>query len=72
MKEKFMPLFAMGKILKKNGAKRASLGAKKALKDELEIIAKEIAKKAVRYSEHAKRRTVQAEDIKFALKERLY
>lgn len=68
MKKHFLPILAMGKILKKNGAKRVSLDAKHVLIHELENIAKEVSKHAVKYAEHAGRRTVQIEDIKLAIK----
>ncbi len=68
MPKKLLPIAAMGKIMKDSGAKRVSLPAKKALKEELETITLEIAEKAVKYANHAGRRTVKASDIKLAAK----
>lgn len=68
MSKKLLPLAAMGKIMKDSGALRVSNPAKKALKEELESIAKEIAEKAVKFSVHAGRRTIKSSDIKLAVK----
>jgi len=68
MPKKLLPIAAMGKIMKDAGADRVSNPAKKALKEELENIARGISEKAVRYASHAKRRTVKASDIKLASK----
>ena len=68
MPKKLLPIAAMGKIMKNAGAARVSNTAKKALKEELEIIAKEISQKAVIFSTHAGRRTVKASDIRLAAK----
>ncbi|MBR9690618.1 histone [Candidatus Woesearchaeota archaeon] len=65
---KLLPIFAMEKILKNSGAKRVSLDAKKALKQEIESFAENISKRAVELSKHSKRRTVLAPDIKLASK----
>lgn len=65
---KLLPIHAMGKILKEAGASRASNKAKKALKEELESFAQELSEKAVKYSNHAGRRTIKSVDIKLALK----
>ncbi len=68
MVKKLLPLAAMGKIMKDCGALRVSGPAKKALKEELEIFAKEVSEKAVKYSVHAGRRTIKSSDIILALK----
>jgi histone H3/H4 len=68
MTKKLLPLAAMGKIMKDSGASRVSNPAKKALKEELESIAKEISEKAVKFSIHAGRRTIKSSDIKLAAK----
>ncbi len=67
MAEKFLPLAAMEKLLKLGGAKRVGEDAKDALKYILEQKSSEIAKKAMVYAQHAKRKTVKAEDIRLAL-----
>ena len=68
MAKKLLPIAAMGKIMKDAGATRVSLPARKALKEELEFLSREIAEKAVKYATHAGRRTVKASDIKLASK----
>ena len=68
MNNKLLPLFAMGKILKENGAKRASNDSKKMLKEVLENYALELSKRAVELSLHAGRKTVKKSDLKLALK----
>lgn len=70
MTNKILPLAAMEKVLKHAGSPRVSEKAKAALKSILEEISEEVAKKAVQYAHHAGRRTVKAEDIKLAIKER--
>ena len=65
---KLLPLAAMGKLMKDAGADRVSNPAKKALKEELETIAKDISENAVKYASHAGRRTVKSSDIKLAVK----
>lgn len=61
---------AMEKILKNAGASRVSDDAKDALKSALEEIAAEISARAIKFSEHAGRKTVKASDIQLALKQR--
>lgn len=63
-----IPLAAMEKILKNAGASRVSDKAKTALKAVLEEHAAAIAKQAIKYAEHAKRKTLKAEDIVLAVK----
>jgi len=68
MKEGVLPLAAMEKIMKKNGAARVSADAKEALRDVLEDSARKIAEKANQIAKHAGRTTIKAEDIKLAIK----
>ncbi len=68
MREKFLPLAAMEKLLKEGGAERVSDRAKVALKNALEDKANEIAVKAIKLSAHAGRKTIKAEDIKLAVR----
>ena len=66
--KKLLPLAAMEKILKKCGAERVSDKAKAALKDVIEEKAEQIAQQAVKYANHAGRKTIKARDIKLAAK----
>ncbi|MGV8161932.1 MAG: histone family protein [Candidatus Nanoarchaeia archaeon] len=64
--KKDIPLAAMERLLKKAGAERVAEDAKAALRDSLEEYALKIGRDAVKYSNHAGRKTVKAEDIKLA------
>lgn len=66
MTKRMLPLAAMERIMKEVGAERVSDKAKEALKEVVEDIANEIAKNAVRFANHAGRKTVKAGDIKLA------
>lgn len=68
VKKRLIPLAAMEQIMKLAGADRVSDGAKAALKEVLEEYADKVSKDAVKFSEHAGRKTVKAEDIKLAVK----
>ncbi len=68
MTEGILPLAAMEKIMKKNGANRVSADAKEALRDSLEDIGRKIAEKANQIAKHAGRNTIKSEDVKLALK----
>ncbi len=61
-----LPLAAMERILKKGGADRVGEDGKAALRDVLEEVGMEIARKAKELCEHAGRKTIKAEDIKLA------
>lgn len=63
-----IPLATMERILKNAGAERVSDKAKAAMKSVLEEIADDIAQQAIKFSMHAGRRTIKAEDIKLAAK----
>ncbi len=69
MAEKYLPLAAMEKLIKKSGGARVADKAKAALKDVLELRAEKISERAVKLAMHAGRKTVKAEDIKLAAKE---
>ncbi len=58
----------MHRICKKAGAARVSESAAKELAKELEEIGIKIAKEAIDYARHAGRKTVQAVDIKIAVR----
>lgn len=66
--KKFLPLAAMEKVLKSQGAERVSDKAKAALKDAVEEIAMKIAENAVKLANHAGRKTVKGTDVKLAAK----
>lgn len=67
MVQRTIPLAAMEKIIKKiNPEIRVSDKAKAALKAVIEERAEQIAERAWRFAEHAKRRTVKEEDVKLA------
>ena len=68
MKSSEFGLSAMYRILKKSGAQRVSYESVVELRRVIEEIAEAIAKNAVDMSNHAKRKTVKAEDIKLASK----
>lgn len=68
MPKKTIPLAAMEKILKKAGAERVSDKAKVALKFVLEEKAEEIAEAAIKFANHAGRKTIKVDDIKLAFK----
>ena len=61
-----LALSAMYRMLKKSGAHRVSDESAAELRSVVEAIASEIAIMAVKASEHANRRTVRADDVKFA------
>ena len=58
----------MAEILKRSGAERVSDAAARAFSELLMDIAVDIAKDAVRFSQHAGRKTVKREDIELARK----
>ena len=66
--QKLLPLAAMEKVLKSVGAERVSDKAKTALKQAVEEVAEKIAAQAVKYAQHAGRKTVKAADVKLAAK----
>lgn len=68
MTDGILPLAAMEKIMKKNGANRVSADAKEALRDALEDIGRKVSEKANSIAKHAGRTTVKSEDVKLALK----
>ena len=54
--------------MKKVGAERVSEESKEAMRDVLEDIAEDIATQAIKFAQHAGRKTVKAEDITLAAK----
>ncbi len=67
--ERLIPLASMEKVLRKSGAFRVSDDAKTALKELIEKHAAEISMRAVKFANHAGRKTVKAEDIELAINE---
>jgi histone H3/H4 len=63
-----LPLAPFKKIIQKSGGARVSASAAAALRDEVEDVARDIAARASRLSNHAGRKTVTAQDIKLAVK----
>lgn len=68
MAKRILSLSGMDKIMRKAGAPRVSDGAKDVLAEVLEEKGEELAKEAIRYAEHAGRKTILKEDIKLAAK----
>lgn len=66
--QRLMPLASMEKIISEAGAERVSEDAKVELKRIIEEYSITIAEKAVKFAQHAGRKTVKSEDIKLAIK----
>jgi len=65
-----LPLAAVDRLIRKSGAGRVSEDAVAALTEILEEDAINLAKVAAKFAEHAKRKTVTAEDVKLAHKQK--
>jgi histone H3/H4 len=63
-----MPLAAMEKVMVEAGAERVSEDAKQELKRILEDYATMISEKAIKFAQHAGRKTIKVDDIKLAMK----
>lgn len=63
-----LPLAQLDRIMKNAGAQRVGEDAKKKMAEILEEYALDIAKKAIALANHAKRKTIKAEDINLAIK----
>ncbi|MAF89309.1 MAG: histone family protein [archaeon] len=61
-----LPIAPFERLLKKAGAGRVSEDAAERLRDTVEEQTLEIARKAVSYASHAKRKTVRKEDVVLA------
>ncbi len=66
--QRLMPLAAMEKIISEAGAERVSEDAKQELKRIIEEYSIAIAEKAIKFAQHAGRKTIKADDIKLAVK----
>ena len=63
-----LPIAAVDRLIRKAGAHRVSEGAARELSAHLEEVAMKVTREAIELTEHAGRKTVQAGDIKLALK----
>lgn len=63
-----LPSTAMDRIIRKATKLRVGLDAREVMAEILEEEGTKIAREAGKYAQHAKRRTVKAEDIKLAVK----
>ena len=61
-------LAAMYRVMKKSGAERVSDEAADELRKVLEEVGERISRQAVELSVHAGRKTIKAEDVRFAAK----
>jgi DNA-binding protein len=68
LKMPILPVAPVSRLIREAGAKRVSEGARDALAEILESYGLEVAKEAVGWANHAKRKTVKAEDIREAVK----
>ena len=63
-----IPKAPVARLIKESGAERVSEDAKEELAAYLDDVARDVAKEAIAVARVAKRKTVKAEDIKFAIK----
>jgi histone H3/H4 len=63
-----LPVAPVSRLIREAGADRVSEGARDALAEVLENYGMEVAREAVGWASHAKRKTVKAEDIREASK----
>jgi histone H3/H4 len=63
-----LPVAPVSRLIREAGAKRVSEGARDALAEILESYGLEIAREAVGWASHSKRKTVKTEDIREAVK----
>ncbi len=68
-KRSIIPAAPMAEILKNAGAERVSDDAARAFADVLHDMANGLAKDAVRFAQHAGRKTVKREDVELARKQ---
>ena len=68
MSESELALAPMHRICKKAGAQRVSESAARELSKVLEDVGIQIAREAIDFAVHAKRKTIKAEDIRIAAK----
>ena len=70
VKKHALPLAAMERLMKAAGADRVSEDSKEELRDLLEDYAFEVSQKSLKFAIHAGRKTIKAEDIKLAGKDK--
>lgn len=63
-----LPVAPVSRLIREAGASRVSEGARDALADVLESYGLDVAREAVGWAHHAKRKTVKSEDIREAVK----
>lgn len=63
-----IPVAPVSRLIREAGAERVSEGARDELAQALERYGLEVAREAVGWANHAKRKTVKAEDIREAVK----
>ncbi|MDD1752868.1 MAG: histone family protein [Methanotrichaceae archaeon] len=63
-----LPVAPVSRLIREAGADRVSEGARDALAEILENYGMAVAREAVGWASHAKRKTVKAEDIREAVK----
>lgn len=61
-----LPLASVDRLIRKGGAERVSEGAAHLLGEHLEDVATDVAREAILFAEHAKRKTIKSGDIKLA------
>lgn len=66
--QRLMPLASMEKVILEAGAERVSDDAKVELKRIVEEYSLHIAERAIKFAQHAGRKTIKADDIKLAIK----
>ena len=59
---------AIRRLARRGGVKRISFGIYKEIRDVLEFFLRNVVRDAITYTEHAKRKTVTAMDVVYALK----
>ena len=65
-----IPILACDKLFKLQGATRVSPKVLTGLRGEIELEIREIAKLAKTYAKHANRKTILAQDIELAIRQR--
>jgi histone H3/H4 len=63
-----LPVAPVSRLIREAGASRVSEGARDALAEVLESYGLDVAREAVGWAHHAKRKTVKSEDIREAVK----
>lgn len=64
--ERILPFSVLERLLQQTGAERVSKGASRELAIQLEQIAKQVGRLAIKIATHAKRKTVKGSDVLLA------